>query len=123
MIHIIIQTNPDKIQTLSLMNIMTIMYYMILNHQVGNSRLDDTPKQRTLTKLTMYIMYIYICKQDKIDDSPAGKTGHMPFSAIQLIPGLCQVLSHGGGKKVTQRGNMMQKMVDAYDQLTNMGTL
>ena len=60
MIQIIIQTNPDKIQTLSLMNIMTIMYYMILNHQVGNSRLDDTPKQRTLTKLTMYIMYIYI---------------------------------------------------------------
>ena len=44
MIQIIIQTNPDKIQTLSLMNVMTIMYYMILNHQVGNSRLDDSWK-------------------------------------------------------------------------------
>ena len=42
-------------------------------------------------------VYIYTSKT-KFDDSPAGKTGHMHFSAIQLIPGLCQVLSHGGGE-------------------------
>ena len=67
-------------------------------------------------------VYIYIQARQNLMTHRPGKRDTCISQQYSWYLVFAKCSATGGGK-VIQRGNMMQKMVDACDQLTNMGTL